>query len=121
MKSANTILYCREWEETVRFYRDRLHLPVRFSNDWFVEFELTQGARLSVADERRSSVKSSRGLGITLALEVDDIEGVREYAERAGLKPTALRRHPWDARVFYLVDPEGHRVEIWQAGTGGEG
>ena len=21
----------------------------------------------------------------------------------------------WNARVFYLFDPEGHRIEIWQS------
>jgi len=114
LKTTNMILYCKEWDKTVRFFRDQLHLPVNFSTDWFVEFRLTTISRLSIADERRSSIKSSGGKGVTLALEVEDIEAVREYTEKAGLKPTAIRRHPWDARVFHLFDPERHRIEIWQ-------
>jgi len=35
--TTNMILYCKEWEKTVRFYRDQLHLPVNFSTDWFAE------------------------------------------------------------------------------------
>ncbi len=113
--AANMVLYCKEWEKTVRFYRDHLRLPVSFSTDWFVGFRLTANSRLSIADEKRSSIRSCGGKGVTLALETDDIEAVREHTKRIGLKPTEIRRHPWDARVSYLFDPEGHRIEIWQA------
>ena len=112
--SANTILYCREWKKTVAFYRDRLKLPVIFSADWFVEFGLNEKSRLSIADEKRSSIRGCGGRGVTIALEVDNVEIVWKYAEKTGLKPTDLKKHPWDARVFYLFDPEGHRIEIWQ-------
>ncbi|MBA3037753.1 MAG: VOC family protein, partial [Desulfobacterium sp.] len=57
MISTNIILYCKEWEQTVRFYKDRLLLPVNFSTDWFVEFILTASSRLSIANEKRSSIK----------------------------------------------------------------
>jgi catechol 2,3-dioxygenase-like lactoylglutathione lyase family enzyme len=114
-KTANTILYCRNWRATVDFYQNRLGLPVNFASEWFVEFSLTGTARLSIADEGRASVKSAGGQGITLALEVEDIRAAHRWAESTGLAPTALRRHPWDAEVFYLRDPEGHRIEFWQA------
>ncbi len=70
IKTANTILYCGKFEETVEFYRDHLKLPVNFSTDWFVEFCLSTASRLSIADEKRASIKSCRGQGVTLALEV---------------------------------------------------
>jgi catechol 2,3-dioxygenase-like lactoylglutathione lyase family enzyme len=112
--SSNTILYCRQWEKTVEFYRDGLKMPVLFSNDWFVEFKLTEQSRLSIADENRSAIKSCGGIGITLAIEVDNLETVWEYAKKNSLKPTWIQNHPWNARVFYLFDPEGHRIELWQ-------
>jgi catechol 2,3-dioxygenase-like lactoylglutathione lyase family enzyme len=114
-KTTNTILYCREWDKTVRFYRDQLGLTVTFASDWFVEFRLNALSRLSIADEKRSTVKSCGGRGVTLALEVDDIAALREYALKNRLEPTAIRKHPWGAWVFHLFDPEGHRLEIWQA------
>ncbi|MFP4572598.1 MAG: VOC family protein [Desulfobacterales bacterium] len=114
-KTANTILYCRKWKQTVFFYRDQLGLPVNFSNDWFVEFRLAGGSRISIADETRASIKGCGGKGVTLALEVKDIDSVWADMERAGVSPTKIRDHPWGARVFYLYDPEGHRIEIWQA------
>jgi len=112
--TGNIIFYCKKWEETVRFYKDRLNLPVNFSNDWFVEFSITATSRLSIADEKRASVKSGGGQGVTLSLEVEDIKMVREDMLKSGLKPTLIWKHPWNARVFHLFDPEGHRIEIWQ-------
>ena len=115
IKIANTILYCGKWVETVRFYRDHLNLPISFSTDWFVEFYMGTTSRLSIADEKRSCIKSCNGTGITLSLEVENIDNAWECAKKASLQPTMIKAHPWDARVFYLFDPEGHRVEIWQA------
>lgn len=120
-KTTNTILYCREWDKTVRFYRDQLQLPVTFATDWFVEFQLNTASRLSIADEKRATVKSCGGRGVTLALEVEGIAALRESALKSGLTPTALRSHPWGAWVFYLFDPEGHRLEFWQARASDEG
>ncbi|MDY6823650.1 MAG: VOC family protein [Thermodesulfobacteriota bacterium] len=112
--TANTILYCRHWGQAVRFYRDYLRLPVLFEAEWFVEFGLTSTARLSIADEKRASVKSARGKGITLAMEVDDIRAVHVFLQQAGLRPTDIEPHVWQALFFYVFDPEGHRLEIWQ-------
>ena len=120
MITTNTILYCKEWEKTVAFYRDQLKLPIIFSTEWFVEFRLNAMSRLSIANEKRSSIKGCGGRGVTITLEVDDIETARERAQEIGMKPTRLRRHPWNARVFYIFDPEGHRIEIWQALVSGE-
>jgi predicted enzyme related to lactoylglutathione lyase len=113
--TVNTILYCRQWHDMVRFYRDRLQLPVNFSNDWFVEFHLTEKARLSIADERRSSVKSAAGNGITITLEVEDIATVHKRLLAMGLKPNGIRKHPWNALIFHLFDPDSNRIEVWQS------
>jgi predicted enzyme related to lactoylglutathione lyase len=112
--SANTILYCKHWGEVVRFYRDQLMLPVNFSTDWFVEFRLNELSRLSIADEKRASIKTSRGKGITISLEVSDLEAVRTQLIKTGLSPSPIARHPWNAIVSYVFDPDGNRIEIWQ-------
>ena len=112
---ANTILYCQAWAETVAFYRDQLGLPITFESDWFVEFALTSTARLSIADERRATIKSSHGAGITLTFQVDDADALWAECHDAGLQPTQCRTHAWGARTFYLRDPEGTRLEIWSS------
>lgn len=110
--AANTILYCDSWQETVQFYQ-RLNLPVLEQSDWFVEFEINPGARLSVADTARASIASSSGAGITITFEVSDIH--KAYAEvvQAGISSAGINQHGWGAEVFYIFDPEGNRIEFW--------
>ena len=114
-KSANTILYCQRWQETVAFYQNDLQLPVTFASDWFVEFQLGGTAHLSVADERRASIKSSQGAGITLTFQVESADETWTYLQGQGLQVEPLKNHAWGARVFYFYDPEGHRLEIWSS------
>lgn len=113
--TTNMILYCKKWKDTVKFYRDGLSLSVNFTNDWFVEFRLTENSRLSIANEQFSTIKSPAKKGITIALQVKNIDAVWENVMKKKLEPTKIKPHPWDARVFYLFDPEGHRIEIWQS------
>ena len=94
LKTANTILYCKKWQETVDFYKNHLKLPITHDSDWFIEFRLTETAHLSVADERRASIKSSGGAGITLALQVEDIAGAWQFLCDSGLKIDPVREHP---------------------------
>ena len=115
--ATNIILYCREWQDTVAFYRDRLNLPVTFSSDWFVEFQLAGASHLSIADERRATVKSSHGAGVTLTMQVIDADAVWQQLRADGLDLGPVKNHAWGARVFYFFDPEGHRLEVWSSTT----
>lgn len=109
---TNTILYCNRWEETVEFYAQGIGLTEVTRNDWFVEFRLGPESRLSVADDRRTSVKSSGGQGITVTIQIDDLDAARNELAARGLSPEPVRR-VWGARAFYLRDPEGTRLEFW--------
>ena len=91
---------------------DWLKLLVLSSNEWFVEFKLNESSRVSVADEARTSVKSGEGKGLTLSLQVDDIEQTRKELMQAGLTPTPVRE-VWGSKVIYVYDPEGNRLEFW--------
>ena len=112
IKSANVILYCKKWTETVDFYRTGLSLPITTSTDWFVEFQVTETSRLSVADESRTSIKSAGGKGITITLQVADLRALRTRLEHEGLTPTAVKE-VWGAKAFYIFDPDGNRIEFW--------
>lgn len=112
IKATNTILYCRNWEQTVEFYRTGLKLRVLSSMEWFVEFKLNESSRVSVADEARTSVKSGEGKGLTLSLQVDDIEQTRAELMEAGITPTPVKE-VWGSKVIYIRDPEGNRLEFW--------
>ena len=109
---TNTILYCNRWETTVKFYRDRVKLPVLLQKAWFVEFQLTDNSCLSVADAARTSIGSAGGAGVTLSWSVEDIDAAhgRMLADGIDVSPFMVT---WGARAFYLFDPEGNRVESW--------
>ena len=111
--TTNTILYCQKWQATVAFYQNIFNLPVNFASEWFVEFELSATTRLSIADERRATVKSSLGRGITLTFQVENLQEAWQALRDKGGNPGPIRQHDWGAQVFYLADPEGHRLEFW--------
>ena len=113
VRTVNTILYCRKWIETVAFYKVKLKLPIATSLEWFVEFKMNETSRLSIANAARTSIDSSDGKGVTITMEVDDIEMTHSYLKEAGLNPTPVRNHAWGARVIYIYDPEGNRLEFW--------
>lgn len=112
IKTTNTILYCEKWQETVTFYREILKLDINFSNEWFVEFVLNDQARLSIANQDRTSVKSCGGKGITVCFQIDDIEIMHKYLQKVETHPTPIKKF-WESRVFYIRDPEGNRLEFW--------
>jgi len=114
--SANIILYCRNWSACVDFY-DKLGFERCFSNAWLVEFRLNAGACLSVADESRCRIKSSAGHGLTVTLQVNDLENIWQYLQELGCAPQAIES-VWNARRFFVFDPEGNRLEFWEPQPG---
>ena len=115
IKSANTILYCKKWEAMVDFYQSMLGLKILFSKDWFIEFELSDSSRISIANEAKTSVKSSGGNGLTLTFEVDNLNEVHTSLLKSGANPDKITDHVWGAKVFYVYDPEGNRLEFWSS------
>ncbi len=112
IRKTNTILYCSRWKDQVDFYEQILGLPVLTRKDWFVEFRLGPNAALSVADERRATIKSATGAGITISVRVDDAERARTELAAAGANPEPMRT-VWGSRAFFVRDPEGTRLEFW--------
>lgn len=110
---TNTILYCRQWHEAVAFYRDVFAFPITYQTDWFVEFGLSANAYLSIADERRATIASVNGQGITLSWQIANVEAVHAALRRQNVAISPIQ-HKWGAALFYLHDPEGHRIELWQ-------
>lgn len=110
--ATNTILYCSRWEETVEFYARGIGLEELTRNEWFVEFRLGRESRLSVANDRGTSITSAGGQGVTISIRVDDVVAARNELTGRGVAPGPLRA-VWGARAFYVHDPEGTRIEFW--------
>ena len=112
IKRINTILYCRNWETTVKFYRDVLKLMVNHETEWLVEFQLVDNTYLSIANASRTSILSSNGDGITLSFQVGTVDAAHRQLREIGIE-TGPIKPIWGARAFYIFDPEGHRIELW--------
>ena len=111
---SNTILYCSRWSDTVAFYRDVIGLDSTVHNDWFVEFDLHNDTHLSVADAAHTTVDPSHGAGLTLSWNVDDLDATcARLADRGVNVPAQIRR--WGALAVFVRDPEGNRIELWEA------
>ena len=112
IKRINTILYCRNWQTTVKFYRDVLKLMVNHETEWLVEFHLVDNTYLSIANAAGTSIQSSNGDGITLSFQVGTVDVARRQLREIGIE-TGPIKPIWGARAFYIFDPEGHRIELW--------
>lgn len=113
LQRTNTILYCSRWTETVAFYRDIFNFNITHQTDWFVEFQLSPSSFLSIAHAKYTSIKSVDGQGITLSWQIADVYEAHESMQTAGIEVTDIKKK-WGANLFYLHDPEGHRIELWQ-------
>jgi len=114
VQRTNTILYCEQWAATVAFYRDQLGLPITHATDWFVEFQLETHAYLSIADSARATIPAAAGAGLTLSWQVKEIGVIKQRLHNLGIVTTPLKEK-WGAYVLYFHDPEGHRLELWEA------
>jgi catechol 2,3-dioxygenase-like lactoylglutathione lyase family enzyme len=112
IKRINTILYCRNWDDTVKFYRDVLKLSVNHEAEWLVEFQLIDNTFLSIANAASTSIKSSNGDGITLSFQVETVDVTQRQLRELGIE-TGPIKPIWGVRAFYIFDPEGHRIELW--------
>ena len=62
---------------------------------------------------RRSKLRATRGLGVEIVLEVDDIHLTYEQVQSCGYPiEEPLQRRNWGLTDFRLVDPDGYYLRI---------
>ena len=111
-------VYVRDFARALRFYRDKLELPLRFVDEkfGFASFA-TAGAGFTVArvdpNDPAQDKLVSRHTGI--ALGVDDLQKTYEAwlarGVRFELPPTP---QPWGGTLAQLADPEGNLLTLDQ-------
>lgn len=117
------ILYVRDLEQTMYFYRDILQLPVKMQVDTYVEFDtgmttlsfntresVRQDIGLDVADDLTAS--STFEIGFVVDDMVATIEQFRQQQVVIVKEPVVK---PWGQTVAYITDPDGHFIEICSA------
>jgi len=61
----------------------------------------------------RSKLRATRGLGVEIVLEVDDIHRTYEHVQSCGYPIEGpLQRRNWGLTDFRLVDPDGYYLRI---------
>ncbi|MBD9510504.1 VOC family protein [Ensifer sp. ENS10] len=123
-KAIHSMIRVRDEKKSVDFYRLALGLEVaaRLDFETFTliylsneesEFEL----ELTVNKDRSEPYALGDGYG-HLALSVDDLDAEHQRAADAGLNPGKIVAFNRDgallARFFFLVDPDGYKIEVLQ-------
>ncbi|ENQ3079702.1 VOC family protein [Bacillus multifaciens] len=114
------ILYAKQYEECICFYRDVLQLPIKGEHGTYVEFDT--GSTI-LAINSRDDVQELTGLPIPKTLSqsstfeigfvVDDVDETIHMLKKHGV--TVLVEpvtKPWGQTVSYVSDPDGNYIEI---------
>ncbi|MBN2320378.1 MAG: VOC family protein [Acidobacteria bacterium] len=109
VESFHVILFCRKWDACVSFYRDTLGFKEVDIKPGFVEVQVTPGARIGLL---RSAKNDDPGC-VILSFRVGDVDKMYDMLSKRCSEITAVRVHPWGARLFELRDPEERRLEFW--------
>jgi len=117
---AYSILFAADLDRSIRFYRDVIGLPFKFSNESYAEFA-TEGAKFALFS--RGHLPELIGQEVPpdevpwphgeVAFFVEDPDAEHERLRDAGvtvLAPPTDR--PWGERTLHVADPDGNVVEL---------
>jgi lactoylglutathione lyase len=115
---AYVILYVSDLTASIAFYRDRLGLPLKFSDAGYAEFG-TPEVRFALYERRRAEWLTGRpvapGPAAEVAFLVDDVDQrARELAGRGVPVISGPADRPWGHRTIHVADPDGFIVEYAQ-------
>lgn len=113
------ILYVRDLERSISYYRDVIGLPFKFSESGYAEFA-TEGTKFALFERARLPQLIGRDATegeatMEVAFLVEDVDREADRLRDAGV--TVLSGpvdRPWGQRTFHLLDPDGHVVELAQ-------
>lgn len=124
MELGWTIVYVKNVEAAVRFYRQAFDLELRFITEWkdYAEME-TGSTALAFASNRFATIElpipiqesdpDKPAPGFTISFKCVDVVEAYERAIGAGASPTADPEiKPWGQTVAYVRDPDGVLIEI---------
>jgi lactoylglutathione lyase len=120
LRLGYAILFAADLERSIRFYRDVIGLPFKFSNESYAEFA-TDGAKFALF--ARGHLPELIGREVPsepvpwpqgeVAFFVDDPDAEHERLVDAGVEVLAPPTdRPWGERTLHLADPDGNVVEL---------
>lgn len=113
------ILYVRDLERAVAFYRDTVGLSFRFADAGYAEFA-TEGVRFGLYERARlldliGIEGAGRGPAGEVLVLVEDVDAEADRLRRAGATVlSGPTDRPWGHRTLHVRDPDGNVVELAQ-------
>ena len=110
-------LHVADLERSVKFYTEVLKLEpmprpaFAFPGAWF---RLGERQELHLIGERTAPV-ISHNRGNHWALMIDDMDAWEQYFQKNEIPYLPRRRRPDGAFQIYLIDPDGHYIELCTA------
>lgn len=103
---------------TVAFYVEHFRFQPMFDSDWYVHLQSSESKRVNLAilqGDHETIPAEGRGKtsGLILNFEVEDVDGVYERLEAAGLPILLpLRDEAFGQRHFITRDPNGVLIDV---------
>ncbi|MEG3439643.1 VOC family protein [Pannus brasiliensis CCIBt3594] len=117
-RSAFLTIATIDLDRSVRFYRDLLQRePDFYKPRVYAEFELS-GMKLGLfcpKDTNREEFGDSRGSGMSICWEVEDLDEAIAHLVATGRAPTTEIGHASHGREIYIYDPDGNRLILHQS------
>jgi catechol 2,3-dioxygenase-like lactoylglutathione lyase family enzyme len=113
-KGGNVTLMVADMDRAVEFYAQKLglELKVRYGNAWAEV--VAPGITLGLHQARGPITRSDPNIGISIGLEVDDIDAtVGELQTRGVVFPSSIRETD-DLREASFADPDGTPLYLAQ-------
>ena len=106
-KSGNLTLMVADMDRAVEFYTQKLglELKVRYGNEWAEV--AAPGVMLGLHQARGPIARADPNIGISIGLEVDDIEAAVEELKGKGIAFPSSIRETNDLRQASFEDPDG--------------
>lgn len=122
-KLIHTMIRVRDLDKSLRFYQDALQLDVAHRLD-FPDFTLAYLRNDETATELELTWNKGRTEPYThgdgyghVAVSVEDAKAERERLIGLGMEPLDLKEFKDDdgqliARFFFILDPDGYKIEV---------
>ena len=117
-KLDSLVLYVTDTHKTADFYQ-KLGFEIATEEDNFTlaklgDFELHCSDKISIDFPEESDVKL-KGAGISICIDVENIDEYFKNLKEKGLKPfSEPQDKPWGNKEFDIRDPDGYKLVFYE-------